>query len=256
VGRLRLVADKRLELAALGAVGQPADDGVPETPPERAGELGGLVDAAGHLQDSVGTRSADRLVLGQSGREFVPADEPVGEDDGILDRLRRALSDAGCGRVRGVAYQDDAAVAPAGGAAPGSGRRFAEWRSRRRPRRPPRSARASRRNAAESPPSCRRARRTRLPARSWSRTSTSVRARCRPARSARPLPTTPSGARLPPALRRLPARPCSRRTGSAGRRSHDARPSSDRRRPPADRPAPRGHQRQLRRQRRRLAPQR
>ena len=45
---------------------------------------------------------------------FVPAYEAVGEDDGILDGLRRALPDAGRRRVRGVADQDDAAVAPAG----------------------------------------------------------------------------------------------------------------------------------------------
>jgi hypothetical protein len=108
------VADECFELAALGAVGQPADDRVPESPPEWVGELGGLVDAAGHLEDGFGSRSPDRLVLGESRREFVPADEPVGEDDGIFDRLRRALSDAGRGRVGGIADQDDAAVAPTG----------------------------------------------------------------------------------------------------------------------------------------------
>jgi hypothetical protein len=81
------VVDERLELAALGAFGQPADDCVPEAPPERVGELGCLVDAAGHLQDSVGTRSADRLVLAERGGDVIASCEPIGEDDGIFHRL-------------------------------------------------------------------------------------------------------------------------------------------------------------------------
>jgi hypothetical protein len=81
-----LVADERLELATLGAFGQTAEYGVPEPARQWVGELGGLVDAAGHSQDGIGTRSADRLVLGERGGEVTAPCEPIGENDGILGR--------------------------------------------------------------------------------------------------------------------------------------------------------------------------
>src|SRR5262245_25162866 len=67
-----LIADKRAELTALSAFGQPPDERVPESRTERARELRGLVDATGHFEDRLGSRSADRLELGERTRQVKP----------------------------------------------------------------------------------------------------------------------------------------------------------------------------------------
>jgi hypothetical protein len=94
---LRPVANERLQLAALSPFGQPADDGVSESPAAR--ELDGLVGATGELEHGLRPRPPDRLVPAERGREVAAGCEPVGEHGGILDRLGRALADAPGRRV-------------------------------------------------------------------------------------------------------------------------------------------------------------